>query len=226
MKGKVFVVEAGDASGKATQANRLYSRLARENYNVRKVEFPNYKSDSSALVKMYLNGEFGKDPNDVNAYAASAFYAVDRFATYTTEWKPFYLDGGIIIADRYTTSNMVHQASKIFDAEEKTKYLDWLCDLEYEKFGLPKPDCVIFLDMPPEYSHRLMSHRNNKITGEFEKDIHEKNYSYLVDSYKNSCMIADKYGWKRISCVENGNIRTIEDIHEEIFRVLKPYLDN
>lgn len=220
-KGKVIVIEGCDGSGKATQTERLYERLEKENYKVMKVEYPNYKSDSSALVKMYLGGDFGTDPEDVSAYIASTFYAVDRFASYKTEWKEFYESGGIVIADRYTTANMVHQASKIMDLNEKRKFLDWLWDFEFRIFGLPIPDCVFFLDMPPEYSRELMQERANKITGEINKDIHEKDFQYLVHSYKNSCEISDMYNWKKIRCVNEKGVKSIEEIHREIYKEIK-----
>lgn len=216
-KGKLIVIEACDASGKETQTIKLYERLVKEGYNTRKVEFPNYKSDSSALVKMYLRGEFGNNPSDVNPYVASTFYTVDRFASYKKQWEDFYLNGGVVIADRYSTANMVHQASKIQDHSEKNKFLDWLWDFEFNKFSLPVPDCVVFLDMPPECSQILMKERRNKFTGEQNKDIHEKDLNYLNYSYKNSCYIADKYNWIRIKCVDNKNIRTIDEIHEDVF---------
>lgn len=218
MKGKLIIIEAGsDASGKATQTKKLFARLKAEKHNIRKVEYPNYKSDSSALVKMYLNGEFGYKPEDVNAYAASTFYSVDRYASYMKEWKRYYQNGGIVLADRYTTSNMVHQASKIDDTAEWEKYLDWLWDLEFVKLGLPVPDMVIFLDVPPDITNGLISKRNNKITGGSKKDIHESDSEYLKKTYKNACRIAEKYGWKRIGCTEGGLLRSIDDIHNEIY---------
>lgn len=218
MKGKLIIIEAGsDASGKATQTKRLFTRMKNERYNIRKVEYPNYKSSSSALVKMYLNGEFGYRPEDVNAYAASTFYSVDRYASYTKEWKRYYQNGGIVLADRYTTSNMVHQASKLEDEEERNKYLDWLWDLEFVKLGLPVPDMVIFLDVPPVISNGLMCNRNNKITGGSKKDIHESDSEYLRKTYVNACRIAEKYNWKRIQCIEGSFLRSIEDIHDEIY---------
>ncbi|NMM61643.1 deoxynucleoside kinase [Clostridium sp. P21] len=220
-RGIVIVIEGCDGSGKATQTQRLYEKLLKENYKVKKVEYPNYKSDSSALVKMYLNGEFGSNPEDVNPYVSSTFYACDRFASYKTEWKEFYEKGGIILADRYTTANMVHQASKIRNKEEKDKFLDWLWDFEFRIFALPIPDCVIFLDMPPEYSRSLMKERANKITGDAHKDIHEKDYEYLIHSYDNSCKIAEKYKWNRVKCVENGNIKSIQSISKEVFDIIK-----
>jgi len=225
MKGKLIIIESGsDASGKATQTKKLYDRLISEGYNVRKVEYPNYKSDSSALVKMYLNGDFGKNPGDVNPYVASTFYTVDRYASYKTEWEQFYLDGGIIIADRYTTSNMVHQAAKISNQAEKDKFLDWLWDFEFNIHGLPVPDDVFFLDMEPEFSQKLMAERANKITGTNEKDIHERNYEYLIHSYNQALYVADKYDWTKILCTDHNELRTIDEIHEDIYLSIKNIL--
>ncbi|MFL0195639.1 dTMP kinase [Clostridium sp. WILCCON 0269] len=224
LKGKLIVIEGCDGSGKATQTRRLYKRLLNEKYNVKKVEYPNYNSQSSALVKMYLNGEFGKNPEDVNAYVASTFYGVDRFASYKIQWKEFYEHGGIVLADRYTTSNMIHQASKINNIEEKDKFLDWLWDFEFNIFKLPIPDCVIFLDVPPEYSKNLMLERNNKFTGNMEKDIHESNYKYLVNSYNNALYIVSKYGWNKIPCIENNKISAVNKIHESIYNLISRIL--
>jgi dTMP kinase len=223
MGGKLIIIDGSDGSGKATQTARLYERLKNEGLKVRKVEFPNYNSDSSALIKMYLNGQFGTDPNDVNPYAASTFYAVDRFASYKTEWKSFYDEGGIILCDRYTTSNMIHQAAKIQDPEEKYKFLDWLWDYEFNLFKLPVPDCVVFLNMPWEYSRRLMEERNNKFTGSSTKDIHERNNSYMEVSYKNALAVAEKYSWKKVNCTEGNRVRSIEELHDEIYDIVKLY---
>ena len=220
MKGKLIVIEAGDGSGKATQTQMLYDKLIiQSKVPIKMVEFPNYKSESSALIKMYLNGEFGTDPNSVNPFAASTFYTVDRFVSYKKEWQDFYNQGGIILADRYTTSNMVHQAAKIMDNQEREDYLNWLWDFEFNKFKLPIPDRIIFLDMPPEYSKKLISDRPNKF-GEKDKDIHERNSEFLVNSYNNSLEIARKYGWIRISCINNGKIRSINEIHKDIYDVV------
>ena len=219
-KGKLIVLEACDGSGKATQTKKLYDRLIKEGYRTIKIEYPNYNSQSSALIKMYLNGEFGDKAEDVNPYAASTFYAVDRYASFKKEWEDFYNSGGIILADRYTTSNMVHQAAKINDGKEKHEYLDWLWELEFKLMGLPVPHKVIFLDMPPEYSKQLMMNRKNKFTGEKEKDIHEKDENYLIHSYNNACEIADKYDWHKICCVSNKTIKTIDEIHEEIYNAV------
>lgn len=224
MRGKLIVIEAGDGSGKATQAKLLFDSLSTENYRVKKVEFPNYQSDSSALIKMYLNGEFGTNPSDVNPYVASTFYTIDRYASYKKEWEGFYQDGGIILADRYTTSNMVHQASKIINTEERKDYLQWLWDFEFVKFQLPVPDCVIFLNMHPSYSQKLINERPNKV-GEIEKDIHERNYEYLLKSYHNSCEMAAYYGWLMVNCVHEGQLRSREEIHEDIHKLVKGLID-
>lgn len=226
MNGKLIIIESGtDGSGKATQAKLLYEKIKTLNNNVKKITFPNYESDASALVKMYLKGTFGNNPSDVNPYVASTFYSVDRFASFKTEWEEFYSNGGIIISDRYTTSNMVHQASKITDIIDKNKYLDWLWDFEFNKFNLPVPTCVIFLNMPPEHTQRLMENRANKITGEAEKDIHEKDISYLVDSYNNALFISEKYNWISVNCIEDNQIRTVDSIHNEIYRIVQKHLD-
>lgn len=219
--GKLIIIEAGDGSGKATQTKRLFERLQNESYNIRKVSFPNYESPSSSLIKMYLSGEFGEKAEDVNPYVSSTFYAVDRFASFKKDWETYYNEGGIVISDRYTTSNMVHQASKIKDENEKNKYLDWLNDFEFNVFKLPEPDMVIFLDMPPEYSLKLIAERNNKFTGESEKDIHEKDSNHLKEAYENAKSIADKYGWVKISCTENGRVKSVEEIHELIYEKVK-----
>ena len=222
MSGKLYVIEGVDGSGKATQTELLYQALsnnATQNQIVRKVSFPDYDSPSSSLIKMYLNGEFGTDPQSVNAFATSVFFAVDRFASFRKDWKTTYDQDGIIVADRYVTSNLVHQAGKIEDAAEKERYIAWLSELEYDIFGLPKPDCVIFLDMPPAYSLQLRQQRNQLKQG-LTQDIHEADQTYLQQAYDNAISIAKHQGWHTISCVADGTIRTIEDIHEEIMRVI------
>lgn len=213
---KLIVIEGVDSSGKATQSKLLYDALVRKGLDVSSVEFPNYAGESSAPVKMYLSGQFGTDPGSVNAYAASMLFAVDRFACVKGEWKDKFYGGGVVIADRYTTSNMVHQASKINDIQKKSEFLDWLYDLEYNKMELPKPDLVIFLDMPVRYAQMLMANRANKIDNSDVKDIHESNEKYLYQSYDNACFVADKYNWTRIECVRDGAVRSIEDIASEI----------
>jgi dTMP kinase len=217
MNGKLIIIEAGDGSGKATQTEKLYHRLLQEQRNVRKVTFPDYKSNSSALIKMYLNGDFGNSPDAVNPYAASSFYAVDRYASYKQDWGDFYKQGGIVIADRYTTSNMVHQAVKLVEKKEKDAFLDWLWDLEFKKFQLPIPDGVIFLDMPPAFSRLLRSERA-KLQGGQMPDIHEGDEKYLEGCYVNYCAIADKYHWHKIQCICHDRLKNIEEIHEEVYQ--------
>ncbi len=214
--GKLIVIEGLDASGKQTQTELLCKTLEDKGKEIKKISFPCYDSPSSALVKMYLGGAFGTHADDVNAFAASSFYAVDRYASYKSDWGKFYEDGGIVIADRYTTSNMIHQGGKIADEKERNDYLKWLYDYEFSYLGLPKPDLVIFLEMPPEFSEELMRGRENKITGGAKKDIHEKDKNHLKKSYESALYAAQKFGWTRVYCIKNNALRTIEDIHAEI----------
>ena len=223
--GKLFVIDGTDGSGKQTQFEQLKNRLDKEGIEYKTVSFPNYESDSSSLVKMYLSGEFGDDPKAVNAYIASTFYAVDRYATFKKGYEEYYNNGGIILADRYTTANMVHQAGKITDENEREKFLNWLCDLEFNLYGLPKPTKVFFLNMPIEKTVELMKNRENKFSHDSKKDIHERNKEHLSESYNAACSVAKKYNWNEIKCVRDDKIRTIEDIHEEIFKHVKEALD-
>ena len=221
---KLIVIEGVDSSGKATQTELLYNKLCEEFECVHKLSFPNYDSDSSSVVKMYLNGDFGTSADSVSGYAASTFFAVDRYASVNGEWRDIFFSDGIVIADRYVTSNMVHQASKISDVSGKNEFLDWLYDFEYVKLGLPKPDLVIFLDMPVKYAQELMKNRKNKINQSDVKDIHESDTEYLNTSYNNAVGVAEKYGWESISCVKDGRVRTIEDISLEIYNKVKSVL--
>ncbi len=223
--GKLFVIDGTDGSGKQTQFEQLKNRLDKEGIEYKTVSFPNYDSPSASLVKMYLSGEFGEDPKAVNAYIASTFYAVDRYATFKKDYEKYYNDGGIILADRYTTANMVHQAGKIIDEAEREKFLNWLCDLEFNLYGLPVPTKVFFLNMPVEKTVELMKNRENKFSHNDKKDIHERNEEHLKDSHEAACYVAKKYDWCEINCVKDDKIRTIEDIHEEIFKHVKGVLD-
>lgn len=215
MKGKLIIIEGGDGSGKATQAGRLADALRREGKEVMAVSFPDYDSDSSALVKMYLRGDFGSNADDVNPYAATAFYAVDRFASYQMHWKDFLAGGGIVIADRYTTSNMLYQMIKIDDAAERRAYLDWLWDFEFQKMGLPVPDMVILLDVPLDVTERLMERRRGK-TGGCTGDIHEGNEGFLKKCHDAYDELAAQYGWRRIVCAEGGRMRSADAIACEV----------
>ena len=217
--GKLIAIDGVDASGKQTHCELLYEKLIKNGIKARKISFPMYESNSSALVKMYLSGEFGDKPEDVSAYAASSFFAADRFATYKTDWGKDYNSDTVIIADRYVSSNMIHQASKL-SGDEKNKFLEWLDHFEHEIYALPRSDITIFLDMPPEYGAMLMKDRENKFSKESQKDIHERNKEYLTESYKNACFIAQKYNWKKISCVKDNAIRTIDEINDEIYNII------
>ncbi|HCT16504.1 MAG TPA: thymidylate kinase [Ruminococcaceae bacterium] len=215
MKGKLIVIEGLDGSGKSTQIEYLKNKLSGR--NVHQIKLPDYDSDSSALVKMYLRGDFGKKPEDVNAYAASAFYAVDRFANYKMKWKEFYDNGEIIISDRYTTSNAYHQATKI-PKDDRAEFFYWLEDFEYGLLGIPEPNAVIYLDMPIEISQKMMSERYHG--DETKKDIHESNLDYLYKCRDAALDAAEKMGWYVVKCNNGDEPRTIESIGDEIFNII------
>ena len=219
--GKLFVIDGTDGSGKQTQFQQLQESLLKDGIDYKVVSFPNYDSPSSALVQMYLSGEFGENAKEISPYIASTFYAADRYATFQTGYKKYYEDGGIILADRYTTANMVHQAGKIKDEKEREKFLNWLWDFEFNLYGLPVPSEVFFLNMPVEKSIELMKDRENKFTHQEKKDIHERDINHLKDAYEAACDVSKKYNWYEIKCVKNNEIRTIEDIHQEIYNELK-----
>ena len=220
--GKLIIIEGTDGSGKQTQTGLLYEKLCeiKGREKVRKISFPNYESKASEPVKMYLAGEFGEKADSVNAYAASVLFSVDRFASFKTEWEEFYNNGGIVLSDRYTISNMIHQASKIKDREEREKYLDWLVDLEWNKIGIPKPDLVFFLDISCEFSQKLMKDRKNKITGEKIKDIHEQDVEYLRNAYNIAKELAEMYKWHVVDCVENEKLKSIEEINDRMMKII------
>ena len=210
---KLIVLEGSDGSGKATQTTRLFERLQNLRVNVLRVSFPNYESESSALIKMYLRGDFGGNAEDVNPYAAATFYAVDRFASFQT-WKDFYAGDGVVLSDRYVGSNMAHQSAKLNRKVDRERFMNWLDDLEYKKFQLPRPDLTIFLDMPPAIAAMLRKKRGRE-------DIHESDAAYMQKSYKTYREIAAKFGWKTVNCAENNFARSAIDIHEEIFRLVE-----
>ena len=213
--GKLIVIEGTDGSGKSTQFKLLSQRLEQEGHVFRHLVFPRYSEESSALIRMYLGGAFGTNPSDVNAYAASAFYAVDRYASYKQDWGKWYEEGGLIVSDRYTTSNAVHQTSK--EPEEKQgEFLRWLYEFEYDKLGLPRPDLVIYLDVPTDCTEKLMRHR--EASTNTNADIHEKDMQYLATCRRVGRAAAEYYGWKTVSCAKDCQMRSIEDIHEEVYR--------
>ena len=214
--GKLIVLEGSDGSGKATQTSRLFERLQNLGIRTMRVSFPNYESESSALIKMYLRGDFGATAEAVNPYAASTFYAIDRFASFQT-WKNFYSGDGIVLADRYTGSNMAHQSAKIKRKAEREKFLNWVDDFEFKKLQLPRPDLTFFLDMPPEIAEMLRRKRGRE-------DIHEADAIYMKKSYAAYKEIAKKFDWKIINCAEGNFTKSAVDIHDEIFRVVEAML--
>ena len=221
MSGKLIVFEGTDGSGKATQSRMLCAWLTEQGIPYRNINFPRYGKPSAAMVQEYLDGNLGKKPGDVNAYAASMFYAMDRYASYKQDWGSFYEAGGLIIADRYTTSNAVHQASKLLKSE-RDAYLKWLFETEYGLLGLPEPDLVIYLDMPTEITERMMRQRE-QATGT-HADIHEQDEVYLRNCRANAREIVKECGWSVISCAAMDEPRTPEDIHGEVYDKMKHLL--
>ncbi len=215
MNGRLITMEGLDGSGKATQTKLLCEALSQRGVMLRRISFPDYAEPSSTLAKMYLDGAFGTDPNAVNAYAASSFYAVDRYASYVRHWRQDYLNGSLIVADRYTTSNIVFQLSKLPKAQWES-FIDWVQDYEYGKLGIPRPDLTVYLDMPPEVSQKLMEARYNG--DENKKDIHESNVAYLRECRESAAYAAERLNWKVIHCAEGENPKTVENIHAEIIK--------
>lgn len=221
--GKLIVFEGTDGSGKSTQFGLLTKRLEQEQVSFRRLRFPRYDQESSALIRMYLGGHFGSDPEAVNAYAASTFYAVDRYASYLQDWKRDYEEGELFLLDRYTTSNAVHQGSKVAK-EEREQFYSWLYELEYEKMGLPKPDLVILLDMPIELTRQLM--RQREADTNTSADIHEQDLVYLEQCRISAQTAAKYYGWQVVCGAKDGNLRSIEEIHEEVYQIVKKCLED
>ena len=219
MKGRLIVLEGTDGTGKTTQVRLMARRLEREGVPFRQVKFPRYGSPFAAPVERYLQGDLGKRPGDVSAYAASTLYAVDRYASYRQEWREEYEGGKLILADRYTTSNAVHQASKLSGVERQA-YLDWLFDLEYRRLGLPEPDLVVYLDLPTEISGQML--RLREAATHTAADIHERDDAYLRRCRESASEIVRSLGWRRIDCSRGGAIRTPEDIHREVWELVRP----
>ena len=212
--GKLIVIEGTDGSGKSTQFALLSQRLEQDGVSFKHIVFPRYSEESSALIRMYLGGQFGKNPSDVNAYTASAFFAVDRYASYKMDWGQWYEQGGVVLSDRYTTSNAVHQTSKE-PKDKQAEFLGWLYDFEYEKLGLPRPDLTLYLDVPTDFTEKLLRHREQDTNT--KADIHEKDTAYLATCRETGRAAAAYYGWTVVQCVKDGRMRTIEDIHNEIY---------
>ena len=212
-----IVIDGLDGSGKSTQVSLTEQNLINAEFELKRIKLPDYDSPSCSLVNMYLSGEFGKKAEDVNVYAATAFYAVDRFANFSLKWKDDYISGKNILAERYTTSNAIYQAAKLPD-DQWDSYLDWLADFEYNKIGIPKPDITIFLDMPIEVSQKIMSRRYNGDEG--KKDVHERDTEFLNKCRKAALYAADKWDWKVIKCNSGDEPRSIEEINDEIMIII------
>ncbi len=217
MNGKLISIEGLDGSGKETQADLLEKELLHRGVKLRRVSFPEYGEPSSAPVEMYLKGDFGKNPNDVNAFAASTFFAVDRFASYRRRWQKDYESGVLILADRYTTSNMVYQMPKL-PKSEWDGFLVWLQDFEYVRLGIPRPDLTVYLDMPTGISQKLLNARYRKRGG--EKDIHESNTAYLSACRQGAAYAAEKLGWRWVPCADGNAVRSKESIHREVLDIV------
>ncbi len=221
--GKPFllVLEGLDGSGKSTQCDLLTQRLRQEDIFFQRISFPDYQDPSSSLVRMYLSGEFGGSPQEVNPYAAASFYAVDRYASYQRFWRRPYHDGAVIIADRYTTSNLIYQMPKL-PKDQWDAFSAWVEDYEYGKLGLPRPDGVLYLDVSPEVSQELLTQRYEGDEG--KKDLHERSRTYLLDCRHAALFCVQKQGWKAIPCAKEGAIREKEAIHQEIWEYLRQFL--
>lgn len=218
---KLIIIEGLDGCGKSTQTALIKDFFEQNNITYRAIKLPDYESPSSTLVKMYLNGDFGKNAGDVNAYAAGAFYAVDRYASFKLDWEKDYNTKDVILADRYATSNSIYQMEKI-NENEWDAYLDWSADFEYEKIGIPRPDAVIFLDMPVEISQKLMTQRYKGDEG--KKDVHESNVEFLLRCRKSALYAAEKQNWHVVPCSEGDEPRTIDEIKDDIQKIVKKEL--
>ena len=210
-----IAIDGLDGSGKATQSKLLREALERAGKRVRGISFPTYEERASMLVNMYLSGELGGKASDTGAYAASTFFSMDRYISYRTDWHKDYSDPeAVVLADRYTSANAVHQLSKL-DRAEWDAFLDWLVDYEYKKLGLPCPDTVVYLEVKPEISMKLIKSRSEQ-TGR-SMDIHELDPEFLNKSYEAAIYASDKLNWIKIKCYEGDEMRSIEDIAAEVF---------
>ena len=221
MPGKLIVLEGTDGSGKSTQFRALCDRLDGRGTAYQKLVFPQYDQPSSALIRMYLGGEFGSRPEDVNAYAASAFFAVDRYASMKKVWGNYYQQGGLILADRYSPSSAVHQAAKL-PAEEQAAFCRWLDEFEHDRLGLPRPDAVLYFDMPTDWAVSLL--RSREAATHTHADIHEVDTAYLAACRETALRAADVLGWTVIPCVRDGQLRSVDEIHRHVWSLVEPLL--
>jgi len=218
MRGKIVVIEGLDGSGKATQAELLCEQLNSRGQRLRKLSFPCYGQESSALARMYLDGEFGEHPQDVSAQAASVLFACDRFASFRKDWHRDYEEGALLVCDRYTTSNAVYQAGKL-DESLQHEFLEWLFDFEYRLMGIPEPDLVLYLDIPAELSEHLLSQR---YTGDASKmDIHERDLLYQRRCRSAAMRCAAAQNWQIVDCTRDNAMKPAPVILEELMSILE-----
>jgi len=221
VKGNLIVFEGIDGSGKSTQFNMLCERLEKEARDFRRIRFPRYDKPSSALIKMYLGGELGDNPNAINAYAASSFYAVDRYASFMQDWSEYYKRGELILTDRYTTSNAIHQGAKFSD-DERGGFLEWLYNYEFDLLGLPRPDLVIYMNISADIvARRLLSRQNDTGTS---RDIHEKDADYLRQCSILGKHAADFYNWHCVDCVKDGRELSVDELHDTVYDIVLNHL--
>ena len=219
-KGKIIVLEGLDGCGKSTQLELAVKALAERGVPVRLISFPNYSSDSGRIVSGYLSGAI-PCCGETGAYAASSFYAVDRYISFVTDWKAEYDSGEVIVCGRYTTSNAIYQMTKLAP-DERAAFLDWLWDYEYRRLGLPEPDAVLFLDMPIAVSQRLLSARYGG--NEEKKDIHERDLDFMKKCRDSALFTAERCGWEMISCSDGELPYSIEQIHRSILSVIEEHI--
>ena len=215
--GNLIVFEGIDGSGKSTQFEMICKRFLSESREFKRLVFPRYSEPSSALIKMYLGGEFGDNPDSVNAYAASSFYAVDRYASFVQDWREYYENGGLILTDRYTTSNALHQGAKVAP-EERELFFKWLYDYEFNLIGLPSPDMVMYMDIDAQFAAGRL--RQREAETKTNADIHESDMVYLSKCASSGRQAAALYGWHSIECTSSGLERTEDDIHNEVYDCL------
>jgi dTMP kinase len=215
----LIVIEGTDGSGKATQTALLVEKLKQAGKQVEMFDFPQYGQKSAALVEEYLNGKFGT-ADEVGPYRASIFFACDRYAA-SFRMRELLSKGTIVIANRYATTNMAHQAGKIRDPEERDAFLEWENNLEFGIFGIPKPDKVIVLHVPPEIGQTLVGLKKGAERKYLEdgkkQDIHEADINHLRNASEAYLYSAKKYGWEIIECAPGGKLKTIEDIAAELW---------
>lgn len=222
MAARLIVIEGLDGCGKQTQATKLTNRLNENGIRAKYISFPNYESKSSSLVKMYLNGEISKNANDVNLYAASSFFSMDRYITFKKDIKSFINDYDVLVCDRYTDSNAIYQMAKS-DKSEWEQYLKWLYDFEYEKLRLPRPTATIFLYIPLNISQKLMEQRYKKDSG--KKDIHEKDMKFLNACTQTAFYLCDKFSWTKVNCLsKEDKLREIDDISCDVYNTVRNIL--